>query len=386
MCKVPFTGAHARDSGVCAEFGACADLGAFYFEFRRAGATITFPLLRLLPSMHRAVVVVLVFSTLSLYVEAAARMPVVRCFADPVDAFEEFRECYSCDEPRYTTAYIEFYRTGILMESASGRALPANRTLCVDFLEDCSCCFTPTAALCDALDANFTVGAGDSMMSTLMHKFKKICGRSDVFVNIFPSSGYFIPTNTGHMTLLHDTVVATKPKVVFLNYAFHFLSLRIAREIPRDVFLHYETTIGRVLESIRTLAPEARVIWMLTNSICVGKYNGPYRRAIDMYRRGNRTWFADGGDWRTVALSAFDRDGARLLNNRAELFLREHHPHVRIVDGFAATDFMCDYTTVTDGRHFVALRPLKLDLFFHAVRRHIANYGVVSRRQDAGER
>ena len=177
------------------------------------------------------------------------------------------------------------------------------------------------------------------------------------------------------MQLLNDAMTSTRPTVTFLNYAFHFLSLKGAREISRDVFMHYESTIEHVLQNISAVESKSTVVWMLTNSVCTNRFTGAYRQAVHLYRRGNRTWFAEGAnDWKHVALSAFDREGARLLNNRAELYLREHHSHIRIVDGFSATDFMCNFTKEHDGRHFPELRPLKLDLFFHAVRHLLPRY------------
>jgi hypothetical protein len=55
------------------------------------------------------------------------------------------------------------------------------------------------------------------------------------------------------------------------------------------------------------------------------------------------------------------------MNQRASLVLRKNFKDVRIVDGFAITDRMCHLSAPFDGRHYYALRAMKLSLFFRQV-------------------
>mmetsp|Transcript_20826 Transcript_20826/g.35512 ORF Transcript_20826/g.35512 Transcript_20826/m.35512 type:complete len:330 (-) Transcript_20826:312-1301(-) len=291
-------------------------------------------------------------------------LPIIRCFSDPVSEFNDFPSCVSCNHDRHMLAFINHYRVELLNQEQHAR----NATICLDFQENCFCRFTSTLALCTKLPTNFAVVVGDSMLRTLVQEFVSLCHRNDVFRFTLPK-GYFDPTNNAHRTGFFTAIDKWQAPVVMLNYAFHFLSLQGPREVDRKIFTSYESSIDSVIGKVQIHSSVIRTIWLLSNSVCVDKYNGAYAQAIRNYNSGNVSWLQQKfTDWRKVLLSSFDRSGALLLNNRARRFLRQNYPTVSILDGFAATDFMCQFTTVGDGRHFQAIRRLKLDMFFHLTR------------------
>eukprot|EP00899_Mesostigma_viride_P016207 jgi/Mesvir1/24588/Mv21910-RA.1 len=176
---------------------------------------------------------------------------------------------------------------------------------------------------------------------------------------------------------------------IFFNIGLHWLQLWPARQLEAHAVFHsYGATLADAFHELATKAPQAKLMYVLTNAICSAKYYDRYARAAKVWENATMTspivqqaaTFAlklqeDGVKKRNFPARVqhseeslaewflkfqFTNAGVQTLNTIATEEVARFAPKksIVVVDDYAVTYDMCACTT--DARHYPDLAPTML--------------------------
>eukprot|EP00747_Dinoflagellata_sp_TGD_P209102 gnl/TRDRNA2_/TRDRNA2_82529_c0_seq2.p1 gnl/TRDRNA2_/TRDRNA2_82529_c0~~gnl/TRDRNA2_/TRDRNA2_82529_c0_seq2.p1 ORF type:complete len:249 (-),score=26.82 gnl/TRDRNA2_/TRDRNA2_82529_c0_seq2:241-987(-) len=141
-------------------------------------------------------------------------------------------------------------------------------------------------------------------------------------------------------------------------------------------FVKYKDSLSQTLSSYNAAAPSAKILLMKSHWICDRKYDGDYGRVVQLIQKSPNDVIAAcvanlqmqllrenvTDDFRTIkdtcSHSIFTNSGVSYLNEQLlEVANSQEHANIPIsvVDLFALTTNMCDYTSEGDGIHYTRL-------------------------------
>lgn len=205
---------------------------------------------------------------------------VVRCFADqPRLLFNE--TCSDCHQPYWESSFIDYYKT-LAMYNDTNR-LPMLFSTCFNFSKKCHCSFPTFNAYCSMLNVqkmrNSILFVGDSMIARQLQTYEQQCPHAVGIIDSLPFR-HFNPTLPDHFHSLQSKLKTNNHKIVYVGFALHFLALLPdAVEFPHSeqkVFEKYEHYIKRVIELIQTSKSVEKIVWLMTNSVCIQNWFGKF--------------------------------------------------------------------------------------------------------------